>query len=247
VFDGRSVEEFVTLRPDEVAMLVLAELQREPAWAQALNSWNYQREIQRQALLAGAPEDVAVQAGGIALEGWEWLRSNGFVAEHPQSGAGWERLTRAGRTAKPQAYLEEIRGLGILRGAVLDDELRGSVEPLMMRGKYDDALLAAMRLVEDRVRFAGHFSDSDIGVKLMRAAFKVGGQLYDSSIDPGEATARMDLFAEAIGVFKNPASHPIVGNDQSQATEVILLANGLLRILASAEQATRKPGRPRKR
>jgi uncharacterized protein (TIGR02391 family) len=196
------------MRPEEAAMLVLAELQREPPYQTAFSSWNYNLRFQAAAGGAGKPE-LAIQAGAVALEGWLWL--------------------------------------GILRQADLDDELRRTVEPLVMRSKYDDAVLAAMRLVEDRVRFVGSYSNSDIGTKLMRAAFGSSGTLHDSAIDSGEAIGRMDLFAGAIGVFKNPASHRIVGNDRSQATEVILLANSLLRILATAEQATRKRGRPRKR
>lgn len=244
---GRPIEEFLGLRPQEVAMLILADLQAQPTHERGkVNAWNYNRRLQQAATIAGAQPSQAFQAGAIALEGWQWLRSNGFLAPHFDQD-GCETLTRAGRIADPRLHLAEARGLGILRGAELDDQLRSAVEPLMVRSKYDDAVMAAMRLVEDRTRFAGHYSDSDIGVKMMRSAFGSKGPLHDSKIDPGEATARMELFAGAIGVFKNPASHRIVGNDQAGAVEVILLANTLLRILGRAEKATRRVGRPRKR
>ena len=116
----------------------------------------------------------------------------------------------------------------------------------MVRGRYDDAVLAAMRLVEDRVRFAGKYSNSDIGATDAEGVRGFQGA-YDDGNDPGEATGRMELFAGAVGMFKNPASHRIVGNDHDEAVEVILLANVLLRHLRRAQKATRSPGRPRKR
>jgi len=245
---GRSVEEFLALRPEEVGMLILADFQGLPPSDRAtLHSWNYTQRIKLAARDAGAAEEIANQVGAVTLEGWQWLRTHGFLAPHPEHATEWEALTRAGQAVSPQAHLDEIRGLGILRRADLDGELRRTVESLMMSGKYDDAVLAAMRYVEDRVRFAGHLSNSDIGVSLMRTAFGGAGSLRDPKIDGGEATGRMDLFAGAIGVFKNPASHRIVGNDQTQAVEVIFFANTLLRLVAVAEQATRKRGRPRKR
>ena len=47
-----------------------------------------------------------------------------------------------------------------------------------------------------------------------------------------EARATMQLFAGAIGLFKNPASHrPVNYTDPTLAVEVVLLADLLLRLV----------------
>jgi uncharacterized protein (TIGR02391 family) len=72
----------------------------------------------------------------------------------------------------------------------------------------------------------------------MQAAFSptVPGPLFDPSMDGGEAVARMNLFAGALGVFKNPTSHREVAfDDPAEAAEVILFADLLMRILDRVE------------
>ena len=241
---GRSPEDFCTLSADQVGALILADLQKAPG--QQLYARNYSVQVQEEARRARASADMVTRVGAVAMEGWQWLRSNGFVAPDPNE-VHWERLTREGRDLDPAAYLAEAGAMGILAGAVLDDELMRTVRPLIRAQRFDDAVLAAMRLVEDRVRFAGRFSNSDIGVPLMRSAFGARGPLRDPKLHPAEGDARMELFTGAIGCFKNPVSHRVVGNQRDEAIEVILLSNALLRQLGEAEAATRGRGRPRKR
>ena len=90
-----------------------------------------------------------------------------------------------------------------------------------------------MREVEIRVRELAKAENSLIGVKLMRGAFKPdGGPLADPHLDAGEQVGMMELFAGAIGTFKNPSSHRQVDyNDPTEASEVIMLADLLMRIL----------------
>lgn len=62
------------------------------------------------------------------------------------------------------------------------------------------------------------------------------GALADTEADGGEQVATMNLFAGAIGAFKNPASHRTVDYaDPTEAAEVVLLADLLMRLLDRVE------------
>lgn len=69
----------------------------------------------------------------------------------------------------------------------------------------------------------------------MRKAFDAkDGPLTDATHEAGEREARAHLFAGAIGSFKNPTSHRTVTySDPTEASEVIILADLLMRILDS--------------
>jgi uncharacterized protein (TIGR02391 family) len=244
---GHHLDDLLTLEPDEVAMAILPRLRQLQAAGGGIGYWNFLLEAKRAASDAGADPDRALEAGRRIGEAWQWMRTEGLIAPHPEHD-GVETLTRASASVDPRRYVRELRGLDLLRHAQLDSELEAQVIPLFRRGAYDVAVLGAMRLVEDRVRFAGKFGPGDLGVSLMRAAFGKSGRLTDAALDPGEKQGQMELFAGAIGVFKNPPSHRVVAIDDAQeAAEAVLLANALLRILGRAVKATRGPGRPRKR
>jgi uncharacterized protein (TIGR02391 family) len=95
-----------------------------------------------------------------------------------------------------------------------------------------------MKAVEVAVGQASRISGL-LGVKLMRAAFAPDkGPLTDVSVDGGEQVARMELFAGAIGSYKNPHSHRNVELDDSdEAAEIIMLANHLLRIIETRSRS----------
>ena len=92
-----------------------------------------------------------------------------------------------------------------------------------------------------RVRKAGGYSNSDIGVNLMTAAFSPSnGPLTDTALDKGERVSLMRLFEGAIGLFKNPHSHRDVNLDNPQeAAELIFFANHLLRIVDQRAPVTK--------
>jgi uncharacterized protein (TIGR02391 family) len=76
------------------------------------------------------------------------------------------------------------------------------------RGKYDTTVFEAMKAVEVAARAAAGFTAADIDTKLMRKAFDVdNGPLTDKATEQAERQARSDLFAGAIGSYKNPHSH----------------------------------------
>ncbi|MCW0215812.1 MAG: TIGR02391 family protein [Pseudonocardia sp.] len=112
------------------------------------------------------------------------------------------------------------------------------VRSQFLLGEYELAALAAMRQVEIRVRELSGAGAGDIGVALMRQAFKVdGGLLADPRVERGEREAMSAFFAGAIGVFKNPVSHRQVDyEDPTQASEIVLVADLMLRILDGREE-----------
>ncbi len=164
-------------------------------------------------------------------EGFDWLAAQGLIAEEPGNHTAFY-VTSRGREVltahDPVAHVSAAARLNV----DLHPSIARRVRTQFLLGEYELAALAAMRQVEIRVRELAGAQPGDIGVNLMTQAFKEGGPLRDPIAEKGEAEATMALFRGAIGVFKNPVSHRQVDYaDPTLASEVVLLADLLLRIL----------------
>jgi len=99
-------------------------------------------------------------------------------------------------------------------------------------GKYDDCILNAAKTVEVAVREAAGLSNSDIGVSLMRKAFKPDAPILKYSDITAEQEAVMHLFSGFIGIFKNPHSHRFLEiKDPLTAFEILSFADHLLNLV----------------
>ena len=111
------------------------------------------------------------------------------------------------------------------------------VLPIFEKELYGTAVFEAFKHVEVAVRKAGGYEENDRGTDLMRKAFHVDtGNLTDPNQHPAEKQARSDMFAGAIGSYKNPGSHRDVEITAEEAVELIILASHLFRIIDSSTQ-----------
>jgi len=216
--------ELGTLPIPDLALLVLADFQQRGGW----NARNWHRENEQW-------HEEHLRTPGLEnrlAEAWAWLEAHALVAARfDQSSPDARQVTSEGRRA-----LE--LGLARLHAAVrLEGELLPELEKArrqFLQGDYEEAVFAAFRTVEETVRRQASADLSDLGVKLMRRAFKPhGGPLTDPEAEVGEQDAMSNLFAGAIGVFKNPSSHRTVSyDDPTIAAQAVLFADLLLRIMA---------------
>src|SRR6185437_8584333 len=144
------------------------------------------------------------------LEAWAWLEGQGLLVHDPRQAAPrgeWTLSRRAEQLAKEPEPHRAFSARRIPKEA-LHPTIREDVWALYHRGKYDTAVFEAMKAVEVAVRDAGGFAARDIGAALMRKAFDVKtGPLTDTAAEVGERQALSDLFAGAIGAYKNAQSH----------------------------------------
>lgn len=175
-------------------------------------------------------------------DAWAWLEARNLLGpHHRQTDSSWRRVTREGLVAVAQADpLPGIWAEQLLAGD-LDPRLASKVRPIFNLGDYETAAFAAMKAVEVEVRRLAGLEGSVIGVDLMRQAFRPeAGPLADASAHKGEQVALMELFAGAIGAFKNPSSHRTVHfADPVEAAEVVQTADLLMRLLRRVEERLR--------
>lgn len=174
------------------------------------------------------------------MEAWAWLQSEGFLIKKATSAGDWFFVSRRAKRLKSREDFAAYRKASILPKGQLHPLIASEVYPAFLRGKYDTAIFEALREVEVAVRDAGKFGPNDYGTELMRDAFKPAekkgqsvtpGPLTDTQLPIAEQEAMANLFAGAIGFYKNPQSHRHVPTHPEDAAEVIVFASQLLRIV----------------
>ncbi len=172
------------------------------------------------------------------MEAWSWLERENFIAVRVGFHSAEDYfITRRGRKVKSRGGLESYGKANLLPRAKLHPAIADKVYPAFLRGEYDTAIFQAFREVEVAVRDTGKYPSETVGVKLMREAFRPAqgtsspGPLTDPLLPVAEQEGMMNLFAGAIGWYKNPQSHRNVPTDAMDAAEVIILASHLLRLV----------------
>jgi uncharacterized protein (TIGR02391 family) len=187
---------------------------------------------------AGTQSYPNTHGGDVAqatLEAWMWLEREGFLIPRlGNSQYGWVDPSRRAKKAANRNGVAAYRKTTLLPFTELHAAIASSVYPMFLRGDYDTAVFQAFKEVEIAVRSAARLGNDRVGCSLMREAFNPkNGPLSDAQEVPGEQVALMELFAGAIGYFKNPGSHREVEPTAIEAAEAIMFASRLLRIVES--------------
>jgi len=172
----------------------------------------------------GRESEIEVALG----EAWGWLEINLLVVPAPgvNGSHGWRVLSRRGKALLQNGKFDEFRHAAEFPKALLHPLIADKVWLDLARGDLADAVFFAFRTVEEQVRAAGGYKNSDFGMSLIRKAFdKMTGPLSDQTQEEAEREALGHLFAGAIGSYKNPHSHRTVTiTDPREAQEMVLLA-----------------------
>ncbi len=227
------------LLPDPEALLALAPEELAGVVLQYLNSLSHSNSGQLNRYNFSLPHTVQDypsqyrdRISRALMEAWVWLEREGLLAPKPGTQGEWVFVTRRGQQLATPEDLRRYQRGNVLPRQLLHPRLGQKVWASFLRGDYDTAVFQAFKEVEVRVREAGGFSESDLGVSLVRKAFDPStGPLTDSAAPLPEREALAHLFAGAIGSYKNPHSHRNVTIEVQEAVEMIILASHLLSIV----------------
>lgn len=222
----------LALEPEELAGVLMEYLNGLPANDQnRLNRYNFGLEH----TVRDYPAAQRAEISQSLMAAWVWLEREGLLIPKPGEQGEWVVISRRGRQMITRDQVHAYRHANLLPRQQLHARLAPKVWASFLRGDYDTAVFQAFKEVEVRVREAGGFTDTDIGVPLIRKAFGEGGPLCDSAAPRAEQQALSDLFAGALGSYKNPHSHRAVRIEAREAVEMIVLASHLLGIVDKRE------------
>lgn len=221
------IELALEMEPEELAPFVLKHLKE----IGSINRYNYTLNTGSEIKdYAGTNIDLFQKH---LMEAFIWLERELLLAPMPNQTGEWRFITRKGLKVLEEESFSSFSHSDLLSSENLHPVLIRKVKPLFLRGDYDTAIFQAFKAVELMVRKVGRYKKSDYGVNLMRKAFNPEtGSLSNKKSEPSEKQGMSDLFAGAIGLFKNPTSHrDIDGISPEEASDYIKVANCLLKMV----------------
>lgn len=228
-------EALIDLEPEEIGQYLLVYLNKLRVEENRNKFHRYNTTSGENSAVREYAGELRQQVAEVLAEAWMWLRTEGLLtAVADENNDDWARVSRRGQKIEETQDFKEYEHIKLLPRKVLDPVLANKVWAPFIRGSFETAIFDAFKEVEIRIRTVAKFSAQDRGVNLARKAFEPNnGCLTDQSIlDPGERQAYSDLFAGALGAFKNPSSHRDVDyNNPVVATSLILHANTLILII----------------
>jgi len=113
-------------------------------------------------------------------------------------------------------------------------DLRSDAVPEYVDGHYQSCVRTAFRVLEERIRDEGGFSQEDTGLGMAQDAFSEGGGSLTFAEVGAERRGWMYLFAGGFGALRNPPSHRDEDSiDQQRAMQILHYVDLLLDVLES--------------
>ena len=216
------------LEPEELAGVLMEHLNSlSPSEQRGLNRYNFGLVHTVQEY----PQDQREELRQALMEAWVWLEREGLLVPKPGAQGEWVVISRRGQQLRTREQVDAYRRANWLPRQLLHPRIALKVWASFLRGDYETAVFQAFKEVEVEVRKVAQCADADFGVALMRKAFREGGPLAEATALKAEQQALSDLFAGAIGSYKNPHSHRSVTIESTEAAEMIVLASHLLGIV----------------
>lgn len=168
----------------------------------------------------------------VLAEAFNWLIVERLLAPDPKD-ARCYFITRLGEQLRTRERFDEYQKRRCISPDVLHTRIRDAAFGIFMEGNYEGAVLNAFREIEIATRSASGLPAGDAAVKIARTAFHPDtGALRDNSELPGERQALADLFAGAMGRYRNPSAHGSREfSDAVEAAEILMFASHLMKVL----------------
>jgi uncharacterized protein (TIGR02391 family) len=224
-----NVDVLLALEPEELAGYFLEFLQREDRYNKPFHPSQFSVRSSEFESYPHDKRDAIRQSIMLAIV---YLVREGLLAPTYEPGSGFLELSPRARRITSRTEFEAFRKAHLLPQELLHPSLRTRVVGDFLRGEYDSAVFEAFKTLEVSVREAAGFDESVYGTDLARQAFHAeNGPLTDKKQLPAEREALAHMVAGAIGSYKNPHSHRNVKINAEEASEMILLASHLLKIV----------------
>lgn len=181
----------------------------------------------------GYPPEYRDRVNEALMATWVWLEREGLLLPAIGQHGDFVFVSERGRKLAVKENFEAYKYSLLFPHKTLHPTIASSTFALFVRGHYDTVVFEAFRAVEVAVREAGRFPANIVGTDLMRKAFASNsGPLTDTSLVLSEQEATSNLFAGAIGLFKNPTSHRADAVSKPEdAVALVMLADYLLRLV----------------